>query len=62
MAETCRRTTTCLYVIVPDYSAVAGLYTVKIQNILKNVVRYKILLLKKFGDCKVVYVPIFIFL
>jgi len=28
MAETCTRTTTCLYIIVSNYSAVAGIYCI----------------------------------
>lgn len=28
MAETCRQTTTCLYIIIPNYSAVVAIYIV----------------------------------
>jgi hypothetical protein len=31
MAETCRRTATCLYIIVCNYNLVAGIYTVNVS-------------------------------
>jgi hypothetical protein len=39
-AETCRRTITCLYIIVSNYSAVVGIYTVKAKIDQRNMSYY----------------------